>query len=256
MSGLVTYRFEDQSVRVLTDPAGEPWFVAADVCAALAIGNPSDAVRRLDDDEKMTLDTTEGHSGQRGGAQALNVVSEPGLYSLILKSRKPEARRFKRWVTHEVLPSIRKTGAYAAPGSIAALPAPTQDRVTSILLIGEAVARVPGVKPGIAMAAALTCIHENTGLVIETMRHALPASNEPLAAVNPTRLGEHIGLSAKQVNRRLADLGYQYRNERDEWELTEAGRAWGEALPFSRNGHSGYQILWKLDVADRLKEVA
>ena len=56
--------------------------------------------------------------------------------------------------------------------------------------------------------------------------------------------------------RRLADLGYQYRNERDEWELTEVGRTWGEALPFSRNGHSGYQILWKLDVADRLKEVA
>ncbi len=183
-------------------------------------------------------------------------INESGLYSLILTSRKPEAKRFKRWVTHEVLPAIRKTGSYATRGSVATLPAPTQDRVTSILMIGEAVAKVPGVKHGIAMAAALTCIHENTGLAIETMRRALPACNEPLAVVNPTKLGEHIGLSAKQVNRRLADLGYQYRNERDEWELTEVGRAWGEALPFSRNGHSGYQILWKLDVADLVKEAA
>ena len=251
MSPIVTFDFESQNIRVVTANDGEPWFVATDVCRVLAISKPENTYGRLDADEKDTRIV-----GTPGGQQEMVTINESGLYSLILTSRKPEAKRFKRWVTHEVLPSIRKTGAYAAPGSIAALPAPTQDRVTSILLIGEAVARVPGVKPGIAMAAALTCIHENTGLAIETMRHALPACNEPLAAVNPTRLGEHIGLSAKQVNRRLADLGYQYRNERDEWELTEAGRAWGEALPFSRNGHSGYQILWKLDVADRLKEVA
>ena len=251
MNELVAFDFESHPVRIVTGTDGQPHFVAADICDALQIVEVHRSVARLDDDEKGRHIVT-----TPGGPQEMTVVNEAGLYSLILRSRKPEAKRFKRWVTHEVLPSIRKTGAYAAPGSIAALPAPTQDRVTSILLIGEAVARVPGVKPGIAMAAALTCIHENTGLAVETMRHALPASNESLAAVNPTKLGEHIGLSAKQVNRRLADLGYQYRNERDEWELTEAGRAWGEALPFSRNGHSGYQILWKLDVADRLKEVA
>ena len=248
MTDLSVFAFDTRAVRVVIRD-GEPWFVAADVCAVLEIQNVTQALSRLDEDEKAMFNI-----GLSGGAT--NCINEPGLYTLVLGSRKPEAKRFKRWVTHEVLPSIRKTGAYAVPGSIAALPAPTQDRVTSILLIGEAVARVPGVKPGIAMAAALTCIHENTGLAIETMRHALPACNEPLAAVNPTKLGEHVGLSAKQVNRRLADLGYQYRNERDEWELTEVGRTWGEALPFSRNGHSGYQILWKLDVADRLKEVA
>ena len=74
------------SVRsVLID--GEPWFVAADVCRALEISNPTMALGRLDDDEKMTLNLTEGHSGQRGGAQQVNVVNEPGLYSLILGSR-------------------------------------------------------------------------------------------------------------------------------------------------------------------------
>ena len=104
----------------------EPWFVAKDVCDALEISNSRDALVRLDDDEKMTLnsvdtqkimsvDSTDGHSEKRGGARMMNVVNEFGLYNLILGSRKKEAKQFKRWVTHEVLPSIRKTGAYVQP---------------------------------------------------------------------------------------------------------------------------------------------
>jgi hypothetical protein len=89
-----------------------------------------------------------------GRTQRANHVNESGLYALILGSTKDAAKRFKRWVTSEVLPSIRKTGAYATP-AVAALPAPTQDRVSSLLLIGDAVAKVPGVKAGIAMAASL-----------------------------------------------------------------------------------------------------
>ncbi len=86
----------------------EPWFLAADVCRALEISNPSQAITRLDDDEKNTLIWNEGIPGnpQKTG------VSESGLYSLILGSRKPEAKAFKRWITHEVIPSIRKHGAY------------------------------------------------------------------------------------------------------------------------------------------------
>ena len=99
------------SVRVI-EQEGEPWFVAADVCRALEITNPSVALERLDDDEKMTLSSTEGHSGQRGGAQMLNIVNEPGMYALVLGSRKPEAKAFKRWITHAVIPSIRKHGEY------------------------------------------------------------------------------------------------------------------------------------------------
>ncbi|GAB7387419.1 phage antirepressor Ant [Bacillaceae bacterium] len=104
---------------------GEPWFVANDVCKILEIDNPSLAVNGrirydakgnpyhsggLDDDEKdiATVNTP-------GGPQDLLVVNEPGLYSLIFKSNKPEAKNFKRWVTHEVLPSIRKTGSYTLP---------------------------------------------------------------------------------------------------------------------------------------------
>lgn len=88
---------------------GEPWFVAADVCRALEID--STATRRLDEDEKNTLRLTQGTSGNPNAT----IVNEPGLYSLVLGSRKPEAKAFKRWITHEVIPAIRKTGVYAAP---------------------------------------------------------------------------------------------------------------------------------------------
>ena len=88
---------------------GEPWFVAADVCRALDLGNPSQALARLDDDERdITLISNEGIRGNPNMA----VVNESGLYSLALGSRKPEAKVFKRWITHEVLPTIRKTGGY------------------------------------------------------------------------------------------------------------------------------------------------
>ena len=252
MSAIIPFQFDDHAVRTVVADSGEVWFVGKDVAVVLGYADTVNALKQ------HCRGVVKRHPivDSLGRQQETRIISEPDLFRLVVNSKLPTAERFERWVFEDVLPSIRKTGGYAMPNTVAALPAPTQDRVTSILLIGEAVARVPGVKPGIAMAAALSCIHENTGLAIETMRHALPACNEPLAAVNPTKLGEHVGLSAKQVNRRLADLGYQYRNERDEWELTEVGRTWGEALPFSRNGHSGYQILWKLDVADRLKEVA
>ena len=86
---------------------GEPWFVAADVCRALDIA-PT-ATRRLDDDEKGLRSTQ-----TLGGMQEIVIINEPGLYSLVLGSRKPEAKAFRRWITHEVIPAIRKTGGYIA----------------------------------------------------------------------------------------------------------------------------------------------
>ncbi len=86
---------------------GEPWFVAADVCRALGIDRTQ--TRRLDEDEKGV------YSAQTpGGQQDMSIVNEPGLYALVLSSRKPEAKAFKRWITHEVIPNIRKTGGYIA----------------------------------------------------------------------------------------------------------------------------------------------
>ena len=252
MSAIIPFRFEAHAVRVQVDDHGLPWFNASDVCDALEMVNPSQAIKsHVDAEDLQKLETLTA-----GGRQRQNHVNESGLYALILGSTKDAAKRFKRWVTSEVLPAIRKTGGYAVPSPLAALPAPTHDRVTAILLIGEAVAKVPGVKTGIAMAATLTCIQENTGLTTEVLRRALPAANEPICSLNATQLGKTLGISAKATNRLLADHGLQFRNDRDEWDLTEAGEAWAEAMPYSRNGHSGYQILWNPAVAEQLKEVA
>lgn len=91
---------------------GEPWFVAADVCKALEIDTT--ATRRLDDDEKAALRLTQTSSNGVKQDREVTIVNEPGLYTLVLGSRKPEARLFKRWITHEVIPAIRKTGGYIA----------------------------------------------------------------------------------------------------------------------------------------------
>lgn len=87
---------------------GEPWFVAADVCRALELDDTGRATSRLDEDELTRIKIESG-----GQHREMIIINEPGLYTLVLGSRKPEAKAFKRWITHEVLPSIRKTGAYA-----------------------------------------------------------------------------------------------------------------------------------------------
>lgn len=118
MSDIIPFDFEEQAVRVVMRD-GEPWFVAADVCRVLEIANTSDAVSRLDDDEKgvVTTDTL-------GGAQNVRIISESGLYALVLTSRKEAARRFRKWITAEVLPAIRRTGRYELPQAAEPAPAP------------------------------------------------------------------------------------------------------------------------------------
>jgi prophage antirepressor-like protein len=101
------FQFESNEIRAIRDPQGNPLFVAGDVCRVLDLQNVTAALNRLDDDERGLVQLT-----TLGGPQQTAVVSESGLYSLILGSRKPNARDFKRWITHEVLPAIRKTGSY------------------------------------------------------------------------------------------------------------------------------------------------
>lgn len=102
------FDFKGASLRTLTDETGEPWFVAKDVCDVLELSNVGQALARLDDDEKSSITLNDGTPGNPNRA----IVSESGLYALVLASRKPEAHEFKRWVTHDVLPQIRRTGGY------------------------------------------------------------------------------------------------------------------------------------------------
>ena len=108
---ITRFDFHGATVRVFTDEQGEPWFIAKDICDVLELGNITEALRALDDDEKSNFRNSE--VAQNGGRAPL-IVSESGFYKLVLRSRKPVAKEFQRWVTHEVLPSIRKHGGYMA----------------------------------------------------------------------------------------------------------------------------------------------
>lgn len=115
---LTTFDFNETPVRVVVIES-EPWWVAADVCRALEISNTTDALKNLDGDDLANSEVIDS----LGRAQTANVINESGLYSLIFASRKERAREFKRWVTKEVLPSIRRTGGYALAGPVVSVEA-------------------------------------------------------------------------------------------------------------------------------------
>lgn len=121
-SQLSTFNFESNSIRTLAIN-NEPWFVAVDICKALNLSSPSMAIANLDDDEKYTLSLTEGIEGVGKQVQELNLVSESGMYTLILRCRDAVKKgsiphRFRKWVTAEVLPTIRKTRKYESKTSV------------------------------------------------------------------------------------------------------------------------------------------
>ena len=101
------FDFKGRTLATITDKKGNPWFIAKDVCGVLGYRDTNDGTKYLDSEEQNTC--TDKSSGQ---VRHIKIINEPGLYSLILRSRKPEAKEFKRWVAHKVLPAIRKTGGY------------------------------------------------------------------------------------------------------------------------------------------------
>ena len=235
------------SVRVVMQ-GSEPWFVTKDVCCVLGIEwKGSATMGPLDDDEKDVhiMDTP-------GGAQEMSIISEAGLYSLILRSRKPEAKAFKRWVTHDILPSIRKTGGYSAPSSPAKAEISVQSEVECALLILKAA----GITGNQLAIAADNYYRKRTGLsVIEASGVELVAPKQQ-QLLTPTQLGKELGLSGRKVNLMLAGLGLQ-RRIGDVWEPTEDGKARGAVLMDTGKRHGDgapvRQLKWPSDVANSLR---
>lgn len=100
-----------QPVRTVVEPDGEPWFVLTDVCEILQIGQAATVIRRLDDDEYRTASVNTGRLGNRD----VLVVSEPGVFQVVMRSNRPEAKQLRRFIAHDILPSIRRTGRYITP---------------------------------------------------------------------------------------------------------------------------------------------
>lgn len=176
---ITRFDFHGANVRVLTDEHGEPWFIAKDVCAVLEIGNPSQALTNLDDDEKgiTTTDTL-------GGPQKTVTVSESGFYRLVLRSRKPVAKEFQRWVTHEVLPQIRRTGGYI----------PVSDTDDEKLILAKAV--------GIFQRTV-----REKDRIIETQRGELETV-KPLAMLGEAFVGTDGTMSVTQAARHLQTIDH------------------------------------------------
>lgn len=133
---------------------GEPWFVAADVCRALELEDVNKAISRLDEDEGTRIEIPHPQNPEK--CMTVNAVNEPGLYSLVLGSRKPEAKAFKRWITHDVIPSIRKHGAYMTPDTIEKL----ISNPDTIIQLATALKEEQGKRKALEIA--------NSALVVET----------------------------------------------------------------------------------------
>lgn len=241
------FSFSGNDVRSYKDGFEQVWFVAKDVCSALGYENTSNALRGLDYDEKgaLILPTL-------GGEQENLTINESGLYSLILKSRKPEAKRFKKWVTSEVLPSIRKTGAYASAQNTYSN---TLDEAQKIFNSCKSLAEIFGLKENSALISASNATFSVTGVDIPKLigvTHLLASSQD--RAKTPTELGKKIGLSAQKFNRLLETLGYQVKNEKV-WEATDKGKAFSVLYDTGKKHKSGrpvQQLMWLENILDEI----
>jgi prophage antirepressor-like protein len=246
---LIPFSFETFTIRVVMQD-DQPWWVAADVCAALEIGNPSDAIKRLDDDER-TLVSIEGASN---GLQ-VNAVNESGLYSLILGSRKPEAKMFKRWITHDVIPSIRQTGSYTVPNA-----KPTIRDERELQLLARDTMRTLKVFGIVGNAAVLSTDNYCRAIVGRSLLEPLGATHlladERGRTYTPTELGKMCNppLSAVKLNLAIEQAGLQKR-DMGEWMPSDKAAGLCEWLDTGKrhsNGTPVKQLKWFKMVLDRL----
>lgn len=184
----------------------EPWFVAADVCRALEVKNPSDALCRLDADER-TLVLIEGASN----GLPVNAVNEPGLYSLVLGSRKPEAKAFRRWITHDVIPSIRQHGAYMTPETI-------QNVLSNPDLIISLATQLKEVQAKAAELAAINAVQEQAIADFEPIKQYVDTILESSDALTVTQIAADYDISAVRLNKILNEESVQ-RKVNDQWVL-------------------------------------
>jgi prophage antirepressor-like protein len=202
------FRFQDKQVRVVLRD-GEPWFVAKDVCDILEHSNASKAVKDLVDEDDLTA----GYPivDALGRTQHVTVINESGLYSLILGSRKSEAKAFKRWITHEVIPSIRKHGAYMTPETI------EKTLTDPDFIIGLATRLKEEQKARIA-AETKALVLEQRVAEYEPKITYLDQILQSKDTVTITQIAKDYGMSGQKLNQILNEEGVQYK-QNGQWLL-------------------------------------
>lgn len=248
---------------------GEPWLVGKDVATALGYVDTFGALKKHVDDEEIQNCQNDSFESPRG----MTIINESGLYSLVLSSKLPTAKKFKRWVTSEVLPTIRKTGSYSIPKVTPNPHYRTRMIGTAVRDVGktaEALEKVFGCRHGMALATASSMVGEAYGIDMTPVQRLIPAEDNP-GTLSPSQIAESLGLFNKQgnpdaqtVNRMLQSCGLQDK-PRDtsganlknaKWFLTEEGKFYGEQKPMDnkRTGYRGYQICWNADVLSLLRK--
>lgn len=268
MDAVTVFNFQDQHEVRTVIRNGEPWFVAKDVCEILSLDNVSQALVALGDDEKIsiriggaksttyvnTITNSDGIICEENvvGNPNMLAVSESGLYALVFKSRKPEAQAFRKWVTSEVLPAIRKTGAYVLPRS-ELLNKEVAAREFAAL---KAVAELCGLEGNAAIVSADNAIRREHGIsLLQTLQIELKNSDQKYF-FSPTQIAEMLHLSGpREVNKLLEIGGYQVKSG-GQWLPTEKGKAYAVLLDTGKRHSSGVmiqQLKWKETVLDVLK---
>lgn len=229
----------------------EPYFVGRDVAEILGYTNPQKAIRDHVDNEDKTVNESFTVNGTKG-----LLINESGLYALIIASKLPAAKKFKRWVTSEVLPAIRKTGTYSVPKLEKNPKYRTRMIGTAVRDIRSTAAelqKIFGIKDGIALAKATSLIEKAYGVEMDEVKALIPSAAHDTGFLNPTAIGAQLGgVSAREVNLMLQNIGLQHKADK-EWRITAKGMQYGEEMPFERNGHSGYQIRWNESVVAALQ---
>ena len=204
MSGeLRSFNFSGIPVRVVFDKDHEPWWFASEICDILEIQNPTSALDRLDEDEKSTLDSTEGGPGRR-------IINESGLYSLVLGSRKKIARTFKKWVTSEVLPSIRKTGAYQVHGPVHDLLTMNRESMLEMALTLER--EKNALKAQTQALQVETTTQQATIAVMEPKAEFFDAVAEAKGGQPLAEIAKILGTGQKRIFNLLREKGVLMRN--------------------------------------------
>ena len=262
---LTRFEFQGKGVRTVTIN-GEPWFVAKDVCEILELENSRKAVSTLDEDEKITVTNGDGNP-RAGNPLTFNVVSESGLYALIFKSRKPEAKEFRKWVTKEVLPQIRKTGRYEARPQAPALPSSppplplSEEIMARSLKANYEMALLFGLEGNQALLAADKAVRKlhNMSPAVHLQIELKSPDNEAL--IIATEIGKRLDppMLPKFVNLTLKHMGFlervEYKANKFDWRLTEKGKEYGTYLDVGKEHSDGtpvQQIKWKESVVPLL----
>lgn len=235
------FNFDSYQVRTVVKD-GEPWFVVKDVCDALCIGDARRAAERLDEDERSLAPVTDS----LGRNQQTFVANESGLYSLILRSDKPEAKRFKKWVTSEVLPAIRKTGSYSVSADYR-----KPIDATGVFRAFFSLAVDLGFGHNQSMLSANQATRKLTDIdTLALMGTTHLIADKQTMHFTPTDLGKRLGTSAHKFNLMLMSAGLQ-TNRHGVWIPTEAGKPYAVIMDTSKkhgNGTPIQQVKWTEDV--------